>query len=608
MKAIAEKGFSLLVVLLLLLPVFAMNREKDVVSEIDNRKLVEAPQFGQKGFVNAFEQYLSDRIGGRSQMVTAYQNLNRYLFREMVHPTYTYGKDGYVFFKMHNNIKYGSFHEAFVHMVVEMNRYCQERGIPFYFMFNPEKIAVYRQYLPAGVEYNDEWVSRLIADLQAAGVTCVDNAEYLTEQSRQLQVFDRVYDAGHWNDLGCFMGMNHLFAQMRQDFPAVRELTEDDFEISTALQTSLKVSHFPISEEVPSYKLKEAYTDLTGTLKNEVSLNNAYPHFHYYRNDAENADTLPKVLIFQGSYLNGRPQFLVSNTSVDIGVHNYQNVLNLPYYLNLFNPDAVVFEVAEYTLSNTYFNYEKMKSLAFPPVIWNPSKSGWDNAAELREKYPESPLQTEVALVEGSAVDTLFVKRHFDDVRWAWLFLGGRFFDLTLDADGILSVNVLHDELPPERIALLFIQDSSGDIYNLRVPVTGGSLLNLQPVDNSGNLLNLPDVSLTSGSTANESDGFVFTTDLQDNRFNLVCFMVYHPEDKSYAQFCHQTTPGQATGYYTHTYPSGTYNVIIKGNTNLRDERATFRMYLEEGTTYFAAFTLDSLSDQRAEISNVVFR
>ena len=46
-------------------------------------------------------------------------------------------------------------------------------------------------------------------------------------------------------------------------------------------------------------------------------------------------------------------------------MHDYQNVLNFPYYVNMFQPDCVIFEVAEYTFSNEYFDYEKMKNLDF---------------------------------------------------------------------------------------------------------------------------------------------------------------------------------------------------------------------------------------------------
>ena len=98
-----------------------------------------------------------------------------------------------------------------------------------------------------------------------------------------------------------------------------------------------------------------------------MDLNNQFRHFHYYKN--ENAENLPKILVFQGSYLNRNGNFIINNASEEIGIHNYQNVLDAPKYINLYKPDCVVFEVAEYTFSNTYFNLERMENLEFPEIF-----------------------------------------------------------------------------------------------------------------------------------------------------------------------------------------------------------------------------------------------
>lgn len=38
-----------------------------------------------------------------------------------------------------------------------------------------------------------------------------------------------------------------------------------------------------------------------------------------------------------------------------IAVHNYENVINMEYYFEMFQPDCVIFEVAEYAVSNAFF-------------------------------------------------------------------------------------------------------------------------------------------------------------------------------------------------------------------------------------------------------------
>ena len=55
-----------------------------------------------------------------------------------------------------------------------------------------------------------------------------------------------------------------------------------------------------------------------------------------------------------------------------IGVHDYQNVLNLDYYFNIFQP-SIVFEVAEYTFSDSYF-LDSRKMLHWIITLYNKRK------------------------------------------------------------------------------------------------------------------------------------------------------------------------------------------------------------------------------------------
>ena len=75
----------------------------------------------------------------------------------------------------------------------------------------------------------------------------------------------------------------------------------------------------------------------------------------------------PGVLVFQGSYMNGLGyKYLQNAFGKDSLIQDYHNVLNFPYYYNIFKPEYVIFEVAEYTFSDNYFDSEKMKTLSFP--------------------------------------------------------------------------------------------------------------------------------------------------------------------------------------------------------------------------------------------------
>ena len=121
--------------IILLVPIFTFNMKKDAISEIDNRVLAENPLTveSSEDFTTNMENYINDRIGLRNEMILAYTVLNDKLFGKMVHPSYTYGQDGYVFGAgLEANVRYNEFHEVFADMVKMIQDYCEERDIPFY--------------------------------------------------------------------------------------------------------------------------------------------------------------------------------------------------------------------------------------------------------------------------------------------------------------------------------------------------------------------------------------------------------------------------------------------------------------------------------------------
>lgn len=133
--------------------------------------------------------------------------------------------------------------------------------------------------------------------------------------------------------------------------------------------TSLMVSHFPIDEEIPVFQNIQEGNIIS--LKNDYSalkLNKNYRNIDVLLNTKATED-LPKVLFFQGSYMNGRRKFLESRIKEYDSIHNYENILNFDYYFNIFQPDCVIFETAEYTVNGNYFDYETMQNVDFNPAL-----------------------------------------------------------------------------------------------------------------------------------------------------------------------------------------------------------------------------------------------
>ena len=367
--------FVMLFLALVIVPVLCMNTEEDAVSEIDNKVLAANPFSSPAGgdLTGSIETYLSERIGFRDKEILWYTVANDRLFGAMVHPTYAYGKEGHVFFKPGANMVYGDYQEAFVHMLSEIQRYCNDRGIPFVFIFEPNKASVLPDKLMAGYHYDNEWVTHFLQRLEEEGIAYVDNTAVLKEcRDQGIEVFNVKYNAGHWNDTGAFYGMNAAITALSEQGAKVHINQLDEYRIEQRLNTTLPVSEFPISEYEPVYHLidADAVRSVTEQYDSEVIRNDRYSAFGYYMNTARMEANGDRALVFQGSYINGMGYKFLQNTFGEyVFVHDYQNVLNFAYYVNIFKPRCIVFDAAEYTFSSAYFDYDGMMAFTLPPPL-----------------------------------------------------------------------------------------------------------------------------------------------------------------------------------------------------------------------------------------------
>ncbi len=406
----------------LLLPMAFFNFASDAISEIDNRALAGNPFTESEDLTEGIENYINDRIGFRDQMISSYTVLNDKLFGKMVHPSYIYGKDGYVFGAGITTVNYSfdDYHVTFADMVKEIQDYCEARGVPFLFVFDPAKPAIYPDKIAEGTNYDREWVDLFLAELDERGVNYLDNTVTLQNaRNAGIAVFNQKYDANHWNDNGAFYGTQAILERMHDLNPNVHVNQLSDFIISSEHQDSLLVSNFPIDETVPSYLLKGVETTEKTEEYSGIYLDEQFQSFGYTVNQARVDEGSPRTLMFQGSYMNSYGQkFMMNALGEYISVHDYQNVLDFPYYFNLFQPDLVVFEVAEYTLSDTYFNYEKMKTLNYNPVL------------SLSDKVPLSSLEaTDITVQQTNELTTFFWETD-EDYESVWAVSGETVYDM----------------------------------------------------------------------------------------------------------------------------------------------------------------------------------
>ena len=359
----------LIFVAVLIFPIVFFNFNEDAISEIDNRKLAKNPFSEEGDLTKNLENYVNDRIGLRDEIITGYTIINDKLFGIMEHPSYTYGKDDFVFgagITVKDN--FSDFHIAFAEMVKKIQNYCLERGTPFVFVFNPAKPAVYQEKIASGIKYNRTWVNKFFLELDKRGVSYVDNTKTLIDiKTKGINGFNVKYDANHWNDVGAFYGTNEMLKALKPAINNVHVNTIEEFNVTYEHKDTLLVSNFPINENVPLYQAKVNAYNIGGNYAN-LKLDSQYRSFGYYVNDVRKEEGAPRSLVFQGSYVNSYGyKFLANAFGEYIHVHDYQNVINFPYYYNVFKPDCVIFEVAEYTFIETYFDFQKMLNIDYNP-------------------------------------------------------------------------------------------------------------------------------------------------------------------------------------------------------------------------------------------------
>ena len=457
--------FIIIFFALLAVPLVAFNWEENVTSEIDNRALTNNP-FGSNyvaqegiGTAEAIDNYIQDRIGFRSEMITAYTVLNDRVFGEMVHPSYEYGKNGYVFSKMSRNPEYSEYHEDFVSVVKEIQDYCEARGVPFVFVFEPSKASVLTEYLPEGVNYQNDWVAMFLSELEAAGVNCVDNTKTLKEMAESGEsVFNVKYNAGHWNDTGAFYGVNAILSELNAQGMNVSENEQSEFDIEQKLNTTLLVSKFAIHEYEPiySHRCKIEYRQ---SQYEEMEIHDQYRYFLYAVNEDAKAAGSPKMLVFQGSYMNGMGDVFMENSLGEyIAVHDYQNVLEFDYYFNIFKPEGVVFEAAEYTFLDIYFSHEKMKSFQLNPVL-----------ADFYG-YEEKTASALVTAERGNMLTKIKAAELDEEAAYVYYVIGDEIYDMRSTAEsGEWEVTLENKQFASGKIITVNTKEKVRTVYEVNI-------------------------------------------------------------------------------------------------------------------------------------------
>ena len=181
--------------------------------------------------------------------------------------------------------------------------------------------------------------------------------------------------------------------------------------------------------------------------------------FYYFKAN----NNAPSVLSFQGSYLmtsDRTEKFLANNFSKTVAIHNYQNIFNINYYLNIFRPDIVIFEVADYTFAEYYFAQYYMETMFLPLTL------------DKFNEYKKNDKCEDLNYIKD--INGEYVTYIFDNVankyEYAYLLIDDKIYDLRKYDNENMALTILkEDDFDVDDVKVIYVdeEDNSINIYVL---------------------------------------------------------------------------------------------------------------------------------------------
>ncbi|MCR4806101.1 MAG: hypothetical protein K5857_00360 [Lachnospiraceae bacterium] len=358
-KKLANTIFILAFLACLIVPAICTNTKEMQISTIDNKILTEWPGLDLTLKTNTqVEDYVNDRIGFREQAIEAYTELNDKLFHVMVHPLFMYGKEGQIFYKDPTYIK-GYQHmntdeaylDTFVDFLSATNDYLKEKDIKFLYFLCPDKKTIYPEYFPDSIHVNEDnpgITDYMDSKLKGTGIDYIIPVEELKEAKKTEVVYNKLYDATHWNEDGAFVGHKLIDKRIQEAFDDVAPLDKEDYFMAMEHMDTLDVARFSIDEDVPHYALwDDTSSDMTAYMYDTAAFEDNTFYCHFTNPSCGNNR---RLLVFCDSYFGNYHKFYQNRFSEVYFVH-WHNYKYLQYYINLFFPDMVIYETAERSIT-----------------------------------------------------------------------------------------------------------------------------------------------------------------------------------------------------------------------------------------------------------------
>lgn len=355
--------------MVLIIPFLLSHKEDERVSDMENRTLAGTPHIlGEDGKINLsypadFDSWINDNIRFRTILMEINASLQYNLFGKIANNSLREGKEGHLYYVdegkvheyQHTNLLSTEALKNYADAMQALDNYFKKQGIFFYYMQCFDKDSIYPEYYVEGVnQFGDtSRALQVVKELRDSNINVIPVYEELINNKGTELLYFKVTDPAHWNEYGAHIVYSALLKSIQEDFPDAYRLEDKDYDI-TRFEGTTDIYGFtyPYKEDSLRYKIKNplaAELNLDDFDRDKVISYREYGH--YYINDKVSNDL--KIMVVGDSYIR---QFLKGHIAEGFKETlsiDWSNLPNLDQVLDIYKPDIIVLESAEFFLDRT---------------------------------------------------------------------------------------------------------------------------------------------------------------------------------------------------------------------------------------------------------------
>lgn len=179
-------------------------------------------------FPAKFENYFSDHIPYKKAYIKGLANFRYFFLGDSVNSEVMIGKDDWLFYApnvdmLGRDISEEYNKQLYVKKINECEEYVEKNGGKFVFMLAPNKVSIYKDYLPSGYYIDDSIYTQDIIDYIKKNTKCPIIYPYqnLIDNKKQYPLYYKLDT--HWNQLGAYIGYSALAEELGEQKPLLSE-------------------------------------------------------------------------------------------------------------------------------------------------------------------------------------------------------------------------------------------------------------------------------------------------------------------------------------------------------------------------------------------------